>query len=80
MSLIHEFELMSKGKTANIGIGLGTSELHNQKILKASFDFLRGKSSKIYIFGNKRAILNIDKQKSNMNNNSNITYVSKLKY
>ena len=34
MSLIHEFELMSKGKTANIGIGLGTSELHNQKILK----------------------------------------------
>lgn len=75
MSLIHEFELMSKGKTANIGIGLGTSEFHNQKILKASFDFLREKSSKIYIFGNKRAILNIDKQKSDMNNNSNITFI-----
>ncbi|MBY8986376.1 MAG: methanogenesis marker protein Mmp4/MtxX [Candidatus Lokiarchaeota archaeon] len=75
MSLIHEFELMSKGKTANIGIGLGTSELHNQKILKASFDFLRERSSKIYIFGNKHAILNINKQKSYMNSNSNIKFV-----
>ena len=75
MSLIHEFELMSKGKSANIGIGLGTSELHNQKILKASIDFLREKSSKIYIFGNKRAILSIDKQKSYKNRNLNINFV-----
>ena len=62
MSLIHKFKLMAKGKNAKIGIGLGTSELHNQKILKACIDFLGEHPTRIYIFGNRRSIQHIDKQ------------------
>lgn len=75
MSLIHKFELMSKGKSAKIGIGLGSSELHNEKILQASIDFLRERASKIFIFGNKNTLLLIDKQKSYKNYKTDIKFV-----
>lgn len=59
MNLIQRFELMAKGKSASIGIGLGTSEFQNLKILKASVNFLAEKSSMVYIFGNKLTISQI---------------------
>ncbi len=62
MSILQKFELLSKKKSTNIGIGLGTSELHNQKILKACLDFLEDHTSNIYIFGNKRSIVGLNKQ------------------
>ncbi|MFX1480149.1 MAG: methanogenesis marker protein Mmp4/MtxX [Promethearchaeota archaeon] len=61
MSLIHKFELLAEGKSGNIGIGLGSSELHNQKILIASKNFLKKFSSRVYIFGNKDFINQIKK-------------------
>ena len=75
MSLLKKFESMSKGKSAKLGIGLGTSELHNQKILKACIDFLGENTSKIYIFGDKRAIMRIEKQNSNMIHKLSINFI-----
>ncbi|MHA2281763.1 MAG: methanogenesis marker protein Mmp4/MtxX [Promethearchaeota archaeon] len=66
---------MSKGKSAKIGIGLGTSELHNQKIFKACIDFLGENLSSIHIFGSKYAIQNIDKQNSYKNHKLNINFI-----
>lgn len=74
MSLLQKFESMSKGKSAKIGIGLGTSDLHNQKILKACIDFLGENQSMLYIFGNRRAILSIDKQNSYKDQKLNINF------
>ena len=75
MSLLQKFESKSKGKSAKLGIGLGTSDLHNQKIFKACIDFLGENRSKIYIFGNKRAILSIDKLNSYKNYKLNINFI-----
>ena len=75
MSLLQKFESMSKGKSAKLGIGLGTSEFHNQKILKACIDFLGENRSRIYIFGNRRAILSIDKKNSSKNYKLNINFI-----
>jgi len=75
MSLLQKFESMSKGKSVKLGIGLGTSELHNQKILKACNDFLGEKKSRIYIFGNRRAILSIGKQNSYKDHKLNIKFI-----
>jgi putative methanogen marker protein 4 len=75
MSLLNKFELMSKGKIANIGIGLGTSELHNQKILKASLDFLGENTAKIFIFGNSRAILSLTNQSFKKFKAQNINFI-----
>jgi putative methanogen marker protein 4 len=35
----------------NIGVGLGDSEYHNQKIIKTSLDFVKKHKSKVYFFG-----------------------------
>jgi len=75
MSLIQKFELMSNKKSANIGIGLGTSEFHNQKILKACLDFLEKKSSSIHIFGNKRSIASLNKLNFNEKHKPNINLI-----
>jgi len=75
MSLLQKFESMSIGKSAKIGIGLGTSELHNKKILKACIDFLGENGSRIYIFGNRRAILSINKKNSYKNRKLNINFI-----
>ncbi len=75
MSIIQKFELMSNKKSANIGIGLGTSDLHNQKILKASLDFLEDRTSTINIFGNKRSIVNINKQVFNEKHKPDINLI-----
>ena len=51
MSLIQNFRLMAEGKSAKIGIGLGKSKIHNEKIVNASLDFLDEFNSSIFIFG-----------------------------
>ncbi len=62
MTILQNFEVITKGKSGNIGIGLGTSEFHNRKILLAIHNFLEEQSSKIYIFGNKESLNHIRKQ------------------
>jgi putative methanogen marker protein 4 len=61
MSLIQKFELLAEGKSGSIGIGLGFSETHNQKILNASQKFIEKFSSKLYIFGKEDYINQISK-------------------
>ncbi|MHA1915723.1 MAG: methanogenesis marker protein Mmp4/MtxX [Promethearchaeota archaeon] len=60
LSLIEKFEALARGKLINVGIGLGTSEVHNQKILKACIDFAEEKSSLIYLFGTDITVHQLD--------------------
>jgi len=62
MNLLHKFELLAKGKNVKIGIGLGESDYHNQKILKASISFLKEYESEIFIFGKKQFLNSLNKQ------------------
>jgi len=62
MTVLQKFEVMAKVKSGNIGIGLGTSEFHNRKILLAILNFLEEYSSQIYIFGNEESLNHIHKQ------------------
>ena len=76
MSILQKFETMSKGKSAKIGIGLGSSEFHNDKILEACLNFLEEKKrSIIYIFGNKRSIVSLNKQNFNEKHKPNINLI-----
>lgn len=54
--MLQKFELATKNKERNIGIGLGKSEYQNQKILKASLSFLQEYKSNLYLFGTKKKI------------------------
>ncbi|MFX1374517.1 MAG: methanogenesis marker protein Mmp4/MtxX [Promethearchaeota archaeon] len=56
MSILQNFEALAKNKASKIGIGLGISDFHNKKILKAILNFLEEYSSTIYIFGNEKAL------------------------
>jgi len=62
MKIIQKFELKAKQKRVNIGIGLGDSEYHNQKILKASLNFLEQYKSNIYVFGKINSLNNLLEQ------------------
>ncbi|MFW9895227.1 MAG: methanogenesis marker protein Mmp4/MtxX [Candidatus Thorarchaeota archaeon] len=75
MNIINTFELRSKGKSANIGIGLGSSKFHNQKILRACIDFLSRYPSKISIFGTKQAIQELEKKSFHQNLLNNINFI-----
>ncbi|MFX1524742.1 MAG: methanogenesis marker protein Mmp4/MtxX [Promethearchaeota archaeon] len=75
MNLINTFELRSKGKIANIGIGLGSSKFHNQKILRACIDFLSRHPSKVSIFGTKQAIQELEKKSFHQNLLNNINFI-----
>jgi hypothetical protein len=75
MSLLQKFEMMSKGKIAKIGLGLGSSEFHNKKILEACLNFLEEKRSIIYLFGNKPSIVSLDKQSFNEKHKPNINLI-----
>ncbi|MFX0038672.1 MAG: methanogenesis marker protein Mmp4/MtxX [Promethearchaeota archaeon] len=58
MKIFQKYELQAKAKTPiNIGIGLGDSELHTQKIFTASLDFLKKFKSTLWFFS-KKEILN----------------------
>ncbi|NVM37534.1 MAG: methanogenesis marker protein Mmp4/MtxX [Candidatus Lokiarchaeota archaeon] len=54
--MIQKFKEAAKEKRSNIGIGLGTSEYHNQKILQASLNFVALNKANVYIFGNSNFI------------------------
>jgi putative methanogen marker protein 4 len=54
MKIFQKYQLLAKTKKPiNIGIGVGDSKFHNQKILAASLGFLDSFKSKIYFFGKK---------------------------
>lgn len=59
MKILNFFESRTKGKIANIGIGLGSEQSQNLKVFKTTQYFLRKNSSKIYFFGKPRAISQI---------------------
>ena len=61
MSILDIFASKVEGKIANIGIGLGDSEAHNLKILKATIKLLEINKSSVYFFGNKSSINQISK-------------------
>ncbi len=75
MNLLHKFELLAKGKDIKIGIGLGESDFHNQKILKASKTFLKEFKSEILIFGNKTSLNTINNQVSTKKGQSNFRLI-----
>ncbi|MFX0019775.1 MAG: methanogenesis marker protein Mmp4/MtxX [Promethearchaeota archaeon] len=56
MNFLNFFKSKAKGKIANIGIGLGSEQSQNLKVFKATQYFLRKNSSKIYFFGEPKAI------------------------
>ncbi|MHA1885131.1 MAG: methanogenesis marker protein Mmp4/MtxX [Promethearchaeota archaeon] len=71
LPLLKKFESLAKGKIFDVGIGLGSSVIHNVKILKVSIKFSEDRSSKIYLFGSDIAVHNLDekipsKHKSNL--------------
>lgn len=74
LSLLKKFESLARGKIINIGIGLGTSEFHNKKIIKASIKFAEVQSSKIYLFGTDVSVNQLN-GKIPSKNNSNIILV-----
>lgn len=61
MSILDIFTSKVEGKITNIGIGLGDSEAHNLKILKATIKLLETNKSSVYFFGNKSSINQISK-------------------
>jgi len=61
MSILDIFASKVEGKITNIGIGLGDSEAHNLKILKATINLLEINKSSVYFFGNKSSIKQISK-------------------
>ncbi len=56
MNILNFFESRAKGKIANIGIGLGSELSQNLKVFKATQYFLRQNLSKIFFFGEPKAI------------------------
>ena len=70
MRIIQKYELAAKEKKSiNIGVGLGDSEYHNQKILNASIKFSKKFNSTVSLFG-KKDLLKIlfDRSQNNMVN------------
>ncbi len=61
MSILDIFTSKVEGKITNIGIGLGDSEAHNLKVLKATIKLLEINKSSVYFFGNKSSINQISK-------------------
>ena len=52
MRILQKYKLIAKGnKAINIGVGLGDSEFHNQKILTASLRFVKEFNSTVFLFG-----------------------------
>ena len=52
--IFQKFEAGAKKKSSIIGIGLGASEYHNQKILQVSLNFLQEYNSEVSFIGKKK--------------------------
>ncbi|UCD02330.1 MAG: hypothetical protein JSV23_04790, partial [Promethearchaeota archaeon] len=62
MEILQKIESAAKERNVDLGIGLGDSEYHNHKILKACLNFLKEYESKINIFGNKTSLNSLFEQ------------------
>lgn len=72
MNIFDKFSSKANQKTASIGIGLGDNIAHNLKILKTSVEFLSANKSVITLFGNEKAITEIEMNTSFRSSNSRI--------
>jgi len=75
MSILDIFTSKVEGKITNIGIGLGDSEIHNLKILKATTKLLEINKSSVYFFGNKSSINKISKNTLYKKNSKGIVLI-----
>ena len=75
MSILEKFYQRAKGLEAKIGIGLGDSEVHNNKLLKAAISTLEPKGTSFFFFGNRKSIDQITNNKLLSKNKEFITLV-----
>ena len=75
MSILEKFYQRTKGIETKIGIGLGDSEVHNNKILKAAISTLLPKYNSFFLFGSRKSIDQIADNKLFSKNKENITLV-----
>ncbi|MFX1337361.1 MAG: methanogenesis marker protein Mmp4/MtxX [Promethearchaeota archaeon] len=75
MTLLEIFKSIAQLKNTNIGIGLAESEENNIKVLQASSKFLEEYNSKIFLFGDEKAIASIENQRIYENNKNGIELV-----
>ena len=75
MSILEKFYQRTKGIETKIGIGLGDSEVHNNKILKAAISTLLPKNNSFFLFGSRKSIDQIADNKLFSKNKENITLV-----
>ena len=75
MSILDIFASKIEGKITNIGIGLGDSEAHNLKILKATTKLLEINKSSVYFFGTKSSINQISKNTLYKKNSKRIVLI-----
>ncbi len=75
MSILEKFYQRTKGIEAKIGLGLGDSEVHNNKILKAAISTLEPKSNSFFFFGSRKSIGHIANNKLFSKNKEIITLV-----
>jgi len=73
--MIQKFKEAAKEKRSNIGIGLGVSEYHNQKILQASLNFVELNKANVYIFGNSNFINSLLEQTPKKYTNSRLYFI-----
>ena len=78
MSILDIFTSKVEGKITNIGIGLGDSEAHNLKILKATIKLLEINKSSVYFFGNKSSINQISKNTLYKKNSKRIVLIDSI--
>ncbi len=75
MSILEKFYQRTKGIETKIGIGLGDSEVHNDKILKAAISALEPKMNSFFFFGSRKSIDHIANNKLFSKNKEIITLV-----
>ena len=75
MSILEKFYQRAKGIEAKIGIGLGDSEVHNNKILHAAISTIEQKNKSFFFFGSRKSIDQIATNKLFRKNKESITLV-----
>ncbi len=73
--ILKKFEAEAKKKSSIIGIGLGVSEYHNQKILKVSLNFLQEYNSQVFFFGKKKKLNKLLEQTPDLIKNSRVKFI-----
>jgi len=73
--IFQKFEAKTKEKSSIIGIGLGASEYHNQKILQVSLNFLQEYNSEVSFFGKKKNLNKLLDQNPDLIKNSRVRFI-----